>query len=83
MGGRFDATNIIDKPEAAVIMNIGLDHVNVLGDTIEQIAFEKAGIIKPGCDVVLYQQEESVMDVIHERCDEENARLYIADFSAI
>ena len=83
LGGRFDATNVIDSPEAAVIMNIGLDHVNVLGDTIEQIAFEKAGIIKPGCSVVLYQQEESVMDVIHDRCDEENARLYIADFSKI
>ena len=46
LGGRFDATNIIDAPEAAVIMNIGLDHTAILGDTVEQIAFEKAGIIK-------------------------------------
>ena len=45
LGGRFDATNIIDAPEAAVIMNIGLDHTEVLGDTVEKIAFEKAGII--------------------------------------
>jgi len=83
LGGRFDATNIIDVPEAAVIMNIGLDHVSVLGDSIEKIAFEKAGIIKPGCDVVLYQQGESVMDLIRRRCEEENAKLRIADFSAI
>ena len=83
LGGRFDATNIIDAPEAAIIMNIGLDHVNILGDTIEQIAFEKAGIIKPGCDVVLYQQDKAVVDVIRSRCEEEDARLHIADFSEI
>ena len=57
LGGRFDATNVIDCPEAAVIMNIGLDHTAILGDTVEQIAFEKAGIIKPGGEVVLYQQQ--------------------------
>ena len=83
LGGRFDATNIIDSPEAAVIMNIGLDHTAVLGDTVEQIAFEKAGIIKPGCEVVLYQQAESVTEVIRRRCEEENARLRIADFSQL
>ena len=60
LGGRFDATNIIDAPEAAVIMNIGLDHTAILGDTVEQIAFEKAGIIKKGTDAVLYQQSEAV-----------------------
>ena len=83
LGGRFDATNIIDAPEVAVIMNIGLDHVTVLGDTVEQIAFEKSGIIKPGCDVVLYQQDEVVCDVIRRRCEEENAGLHIVDFGAI
>ena len=83
LGGRFDATNIIDAPEAAVIMNIGLDHTKVLGDTVEKIAFEKAGIIKPGCDVILYQQSESVTDVVRARCEEQGARLHIADFSQI
>ena len=83
LGGRFDATNIIAAPEAAVIMNIGLDHTTVLGDTVEQIAFEKAGIIKPGTDVVLFQQAESVTEVIRRRCEEEGARLHIADFSQI
>ena len=83
LGGRFDATNVIDFPEVAIIMNIGLDHMNVLGDDVEKIAFEKSGIIKPECDVVLYQQEKNVTELIRRRCEEENARLHIADFSAI
>ena len=83
LGGRFDATNIIDCPEAAVIMNIGLDHTAVLGDTVEQIAFEKAGIIKPGCEVVLYQQAESVEQVVRTRCEALGARLHTADFGQI
>lgn len=83
LGGRFDATNAIAVPEAAVIMNIGLDHTQVLGDTLEQIAGEKAGIIKPGCDCVLYQQGESVTEVIRQACAEQGAKLHIADFSQI
>ena len=83
LGGRFDATNIIDAPEAAVIMNIGLDHTAILGDTLEQIAFEKAGIIKKGCDVVLFQQSEGVTEVVRRRCEEEGATLRIPDFSQI
>ena len=83
LGGRLDATNVIDAPEAAVIMNIGLDHTAILGDTVEQIAGEKAGILKPGCDAVLYQQKESVMDVVREKCREVGAALHIADFSRL
>ncbi len=83
LGGRFDATNVIAAPEAAVIMNIGLDHTAILGDTLEQIAGEKAGILKPGCDAVLYQQQESVMDVVREKCREVGAALHIADFSRL
>ena len=83
LGGRFDATNVIGCPEAAVIMNIGLDHVTVLGDSVEQIAFEKAGIIKENADVVLYQQGAEVTEVIRRRCGEENASLRIADFAEI
>ncbi len=83
LGGRFDATNIIDAPEAAVIMNIGLDHTAVLGDTVEKIAFEKAGIIKPGTEAVMFQQSESVTDVVRARCKELHVPLHIADFSEI
>jgi len=52
LGGRFDSTNVI-TPELSVITNIGLDHVNILGDTLDKIAFEKAGIIKPGIPAVI------------------------------
>ena len=83
LGGRFDATNIIEAPEAAVIMNIGLDHTAVLGGTVEQIAFEKAGIIKSGCDCVLYEQPENVTAVVRVQCEKMGARLHIADFSTI
>lgn len=83
LGGRFDATNVISRPEAAVIMNIGLDHTGILGDTVEKIAAEKAGIIKAGCPCVLYQQSDSVTQVIRQRCGEVGAELHIADFAAI
>ena len=83
LGGRFDATNIIDAPEAAVIMNIGLDHTAVLGDTLEQIAFEKAGIIKPGTDAVLFEQGEEATGVVRRRCEELGVPLHIADFSQL
>ena len=83
LGGRLDATNVIDAPEAAVIMNIGLDHTAILGDTVEAIAAEKAGIIKEGCEVVLYPQQESVEQVIRARCGELGAALHTADFSQI
>ena len=83
LGGRFDATNIIDAPEAAVIMNIGLDHTAVLGDSVEQIAFEKAGIIKPGTEAALFEQGEAVTGVIRRRCEELGVPLHVADFSQI
>ena len=68
MGGEFDATNVIPSPEAAVLTNIGLDHTAVLGDTVEQIAATKSGIIKPGCHAVLYPCAPSVRDVVAARC---------------
>ena len=83
LGGRFDATNVIPAPECAVIMNIGLDHTEILGDTLEQIAFEKAGILKPGTEAVLFQQTQSVTEVVQKRCDELGITLHIPDFDAI
>lgn len=78
LGGRFDATNVISSPEVAVIMNIGLDHTEILGDTLEKIALEKSGIIKPGCDCVLYNQSEEVEAVIKSVCSEAGAVLHIS-----
>lgn len=83
LGGRFDATNVVDTPECSIIMNIGLDHTAILGGTVEEIAAEKAGIIKKNCPCVLYEQKRSVMDVVTERCRELDAPLTTADFSAI
>lgn len=83
LGGRFDATNVVDTPECSIIMNIGLDHTAILGGTVEEIAAEKAGIIKENCPCVLYEQKRSVMDVVAERCRELDAPLTTADFSAI
>ena len=67
MGGRLDATNVISSPEVCAIMHIGLDHTEFLGDTVEQVAAEKAGILKPGADCVLYHQLPGVMDVVQQR----------------
>lgn len=83
MGGRDDSTNIIKSPEVAVLMNIGLDHTHILGNTIEEIARNKAGIIKDKCQAVLYQQNDSVEEIVKQRCEEVGANLRIADFSAI
>ena len=83
MGGRLDATNVIEAPLCAVITNIGLDHTRELGDTIEKIALEKAGIIKPGCDTVLYSQVGSVEEVVANVCAEKNSELFVTDLSLL
>lgn len=57
LGGRFDATNVIERPAVSLITSVSLDHEAFLGDRVELIAAEKAGIIKPGCPVVIGQQE--------------------------
>ena len=73
MGGRLDATNVIPSPEVCAIMHIGLDHTEFLGDTVEKVAAEKAGILKPGADCVLYHQLPGVMDVVQQRFAEVNS----------
>ena len=83
MGGEFDATNVIPAPEAAVFCNIGLDHTQYLGDTIEKITATKAGIIKPGCDAVLYRQTASAEEIIRQRCAGLGVPLHLADFDGI
>lgn len=83
MGGRLDSTNAIPAPEVVVITNIGLDHTGVLGDTVEAIAAEKAAVIKPGCKVVLYQQQPSVMAVVEETCGRNGCSLYTAGFADV
>ncbi len=64
MGGRLDATNIVENTLVAVLTSISMDHMQYLGDSLEKIAVEKAGIIKPGCAVVSAKQQPEVMEVI-------------------
>ena len=75
LGGRLDATNIIQKPEVCVITSISYDHTDVLGHTLTQIATEKCGIIKPGCIVVTSPQTPEAMAVIERVCGEKGVRL--------
>lgn len=72
LGGRLDSTNII-KPLVSAITNVQLDHQNILGDTIEEIAGEKAGIIKAGVPVISGDENEAVKNIIKNKADEENA----------
>ncbi len=72
IGGRLDATNVV-APEASVITPLDLEHTDILGDTIEKIAFEKAGIIKPGVPAFFGLQPEPVKDVFRETCRERGA----------
>ncbi|MBE5925306.1 MAG: bifunctional folylpolyglutamate synthase/dihydrofolate synthase [Lachnospiraceae bacterium] len=72
MGGREDATNVIKKPLCTVFANIGMDHMQFLGDTIEKIAYEKAGIIKRGCPAVAYPMDERSLGVIREEYNKVN-----------
>lgn len=79
LGGRFDATNVIDCPLVSVIMAISLDHTAILGDTVEQIAFEKCGIVKPGGQTVLFEdQPGDVLSVVQDICKQRNNRLIVA-----
>jgi dihydrofolate synthase / folylpolyglutamate synthase len=77
LGGRLDSTNII-VPELAVITNISYDHMNILGDTLSKIAFEKAGIIKKEIPVVIGEYQDHVHEVFEKKAAEQNAPLTYA-----
>ncbi len=79
LGGRLDATNVIEAPELSVICRLDLEHTELLGNTIEEIAGEKGGIIKPGCPVVLYGQTKEAEGVIKNICEEKGCELVITD----
>lgn len=83
MGGAMDATNVIEAPEVAVITNIGLDHTEVLGDTVEAIAETKAGIFKEGGHAVIYRGTPSVEHVFERICAERHVSLCKADFDSL
>ncbi|MGB3798615.1 MAG: Mur ligase family protein, partial [Lewinella sp.] len=78
LGGRLDSTNVID-PELSVITNIGYDHMQFLGDTLAEIAGEKAGIIKPECPVVIGETQPETEDVFRNKATELGAPITFAD----
>ena len=77
LGGRLDSTNII-SPELSVITNIGLDHMNLLGNTLKEIAFEKAGIVKPRIPVVIGEWHKETAGVFQQKALLEKAPIYFA-----
>ena len=77
LGGRLDSTNII-TPILSIITNIGYDHMNILGDTLEKIAGEKAGIIKPGIPVVIGEYIDETKNIFQQKASECNALLHFA-----
>ena len=83
MGGAWDATNVIEVPEVAVITNIGLDHTEYLGDTLEKIAETKSGIFKPHGHAVVYRSTPSVEAVYERVCAERDVSLRKADFEGL
>lgn len=83
MGGALDSTNIISVPEVAVITNIGLDHTDYLGSTVEEIARTKAGIFKEGGNAVVYRGTPSVEAVFEEVCAQKGVSLTKADFAGL
>lgn len=78
LGGRLDSTNII-TPEVALITNIGLDHVDILGDTLTKIAFEKAGIIKENVPIVIGEHQNDTAEVFEAVANSKNAKLVYAE----
>lgn len=83
LGGRLDATNLIKEDECAVLTNIGMDHTEYLGNSLEQIAWEKSCIIKREAPVVAYRSDPEAMKVIRATAKEQEAVLHTADFSKI
>ncbi|MEL6774490.1 MAG: Mur ligase family protein, partial [Pseudomonadota bacterium] len=78
LGGRLDATNVIDRPRLTIITPVSMDHEQYLGDTLAKIAFEKAGILKPGVPCIVAPQAPEAMAVIEARAAEVGAPLTIA-----
>ena len=83
LGGRLDSTNVIVAPEVAAIVSIALDHTNLLGNTLAEIAHEKAGIVKKGSTVVSWPQEPSAMEVVEDAARRAGDKLVVPDFSLL
>ncbi len=84
LGGRFDATNIVERPLVSIITSVSEDHIAVLGSTLSQIAFEKCGIIKSGCPVITTSNQcKEVLNVIKKQSALKNSVLFVSDADKI
>lgn len=83
LGGRFDATNVIASPEVCAITKIGLDHTNILGNSIDEIAAEKARIVKPGCALATCPQESGAARAIEAAAEAAGVQVRTSDFSQL
>ena len=79
IGGLLDSTNVIPSPKAAIITQLGMDHTETLGNTLEEIAAQKGGIVKEGTPTVMALQEPSAVAIVQQICDKHHAPLALAD----
>ena len=79
IGGLLDSTNVIPSPKAAIITQLGMDHTETLGNTLEEIAAQKGGIVKEGTPTVMALQEPSAVAVVQQICNQHHAPLALAD----
>ena len=83
LGGLYDCTNIITKPLVSIITSIGYDHMNILGNTLPEISYQKAGIIKENSNTVIFEQQSEVNNVFVTMCKSKNNNLHIVKKSDI
>ncbi len=84
LGGRLDATNVIDRAEVDIITSLSLDHTAILGDTLEKIAYEKCGILRENSDVVLSAcQQENACNTVKRIAEEKECNLVVPDFNKV
>ena len=79
IGGLLDSTNVIPSPKVAIITQLGMDHTETLGNTLEEIAAQKGGIVKEGTPTVMALQEPSAVAIVQQICDKHHAPLALAD----
>ncbi len=83
LGGLYDCTNIIKRPLVSVITSIGYDHMHILGNTLPEIAYQKAGIIKENSNTVIFKSQQDVDTVFISECSRKNNNLHIVDENCI
>lgn len=83
IGGRLDATNVVEKPICTVLASISLDHMGILGDTIKKIAYEKTGILRDNVPCVVYPWNQEAMPVIEQQCRLHNVEPILPDMKEL